>query len=224
MKKIIAVFSMTLLLASCASVRATKPFTVDLNSPRYIAGSAVIQLDKVLGGIKKQDIDVYYYPDADAICLVYISEFLTFYQFWSRDGREAFITALEHYKEDYEQRNLRAKKSKTKRAYGKAQGYIAWSTLRILSEQARGIATIEFGYTFKDKMPFFSLMQRSAEYKDAESRKTESPNTMLYFTRAQAEDLAMLFDQEYLDKLEMSGGGTGKEGIRDILRNILNVR
>jgi len=212
-----------LVFTSCVSVRAKKPFTVDIYSPRYVAGSVEVQTDKVLSGLKKIKANVYYYPDENAVCLEFTAETIFFSQFWSSDGRDAFIVALEQYKTDYEQRNLAAKSARTKRAYGKVQGYLVWSVLRVLSEPAQGVVVLDLGYMFKDNMPYFSLTQRPAEYKDNTSRKTQSPNVMLYFTRAQAEELTALFNQEYLDKLEQSGG-TPAEGAKDILRDILNFR
>jgi len=223
MNKIITVCVITLALTSCASVRAKKPFTVDIYSPRYVAGSIEVQIDKVFGGLKKIKANVYYYPDESAVCLEFTAESVFFSQFWSGDGRDAFIAALEQYKTDYEQRNLAAKSARTKRAYGKVQGYLVWGVLRMLSDPARGVVTMDLGYMFKDNMPYFSLTQRPAEYKDNTSRKTQSPNVMLYFTRAQAEELAALFNQEYLDGLEQSGE-TPSEGVKDILRDMLNFR
>jgi hypothetical protein len=221
MKKAAAVLTTVLVLASCASVRAKKPFTVDIYSPRYAAGSAEAQVDKPLGGLRKTDVKVYYYPDDDAVCLEFRADTVTYSQFWSREGRDAFTAALERYKADFEGRNLAAKSSKTKRVYGEVQGYLAWGVLLILTQPARGVVRVELGYTFKDRSPFFSVFQRSAEYKDEESRKTTSANVLVYFTRAQAEAVAGLFNQEYLDGLER---GTQPDGMREKLRNFFNVR
>jgi hypothetical protein len=93
----------------------------------------------------------------------------------------------------------------------------------VLTEQASGVAAVELGYTFKDQMPFFSLMQRSAENENKASKIKASSNVMLYFTRAQAEAIAVMFNQEYLNGLERSGGKQ-QEGLREILRDIFNVR
>ena len=224
MKKIL-VITAAIILSSCASIRATKPFTVDLDSAHYPAGSAEAQFEKLLGGsLKKGDINASYYPDEDAVCLDFRAETLYFSQFWSRDGRDAFIAALEQYKTDYAERNLVDKKSKTKKAYGQVKGYIAWSTMRILSEPAKGVALVNLGYTFKEGAPFFVLTQRSAEYKVPDtSRKAASPVVLMYLTRAQAEELALLFNQEYLDKLE-STGGAESESFRDMLRKLFRSR
>ncbi|MDR0494865.1 MAG: hypothetical protein LBG95_04475 [Treponema sp.] len=223
MKYIATLCATALVLASCGSFQAKKPFTVDIDAPRYAAGSADLQVDKMLTGIKKTDVDLYYYPDDDAVCLEFRSG-VFFSQFWSREGREAFIEALELYKADYEERNLLAKGGrKTKRAYGKVQGYIVWSTTRILSEQAKGISTIDIGYTFKDRMPFFSIMQEKAGNEIVRGdQKKVSPEVMLYFTRAQAEVIADLFNQEHLEGIEQTGG-TKTEGLRGLLRDIFNI-
>ena len=225
MRKTAVVIIVLLMFASCASIRSTKPFTVDLDSSHYPAGSAEAQFEKLMGGsLKKGDISASYYPEEDAVCLEFRADTLYFSQFWSRDGRDAFIAALEQYKTDYAERNLVEKTSKTKKAYGQVKGYIAWSLMRILSEPARGVALINMGYTFKEGAPFFVLTQRSAEYKEpGTSRKTTSPVVLMYLTRAQAEELAILFSQDYLDKLD-SSGGVDSESFRDILRKLFRSR
>ncbi|MDR0494871.1 MAG: hypothetical protein LBG95_04505 [Treponema sp.] len=224
MKNIIALCATALVLASCASAPVQEPFTVDLNSPRCAAGSAELQADKAFGGIKKTGVDIFYYPDDDAVCLEFRVGVVTYCQFWSREGREAFVAALGRYSADYQQRNLVAKSAKTKRAYGKAQGYIAWFSFRAFTEWARGVAAIEIGYTFRENNPFFSITQGSVDYKDSATSKIKTSSAMtLYLTRAQAEVIAALFNQEYLDGLERTGGAK-PEGLRGILRDILNAR
>jgi hypothetical protein len=180
---------------------------VDLDSPRYAAGSAEIQFTKplLLTGLRTERVQVSYCPDDDAVCLEFRADFVGYEQFWSGEGRRAFIAAVERYKEDFRQRSL-AKKRSTKRAYGVVQGFLSWKTLSI-SEMGTGNPVMEIGYCFKSKSPYFSVVQGKSEYKDKESnaRNKTSARVMLYFTIAQAEALAALFDEGHLRGL----GGWG---------------
>ena len=221
MKKIAVLFVIALLSASCSSIkRAETPFTVDYRSEYYPAGSIEIQFDKALGGLKKETATVSYYPEEDAVCLDFRTEAVYFSQFWSREGRNAFIEALEQYNQDFEERAL-VKSRKTKKAYGKAQGYVVWKTMKILFAPAYGVSNYELGYAFNEGSPFFTVMQRSAEYKDDKSNIRKSVKVLSYFTRAQAEDLAGLFNQEYLNSIERINPQGGR---RDILRDLFNAK
>jgi hypothetical protein len=216
--KTAAVF-IAVLLASCASIRAPKPFTVDINAPRCAAGSAEMQFDKLLGGLRKDNVSLFYYPDDDAVCIEYRHDYVYYSQFWSKTGRDSFVSSLAQYKTDFEQRSLTPGKSlKTRRSYERIRGFLVWSTMRILSEPAVANLDYNIGYDFKDKLPYFTVIQRAATHKVG-SNKTESPNIMMYFTRAQAEELATLFDQEYLRKLELLPDNRS-ESLGDFLRGL----
>jgi hypothetical protein len=198
---IIAAFA----FCSCLTIQPpVERFVVNLASPQLNAGSAEAEFEQFIsfGKLKKSDIAVYYYPADDALCLQYKVDFITYNQFWSKSGREVFLNALEQYKEDYEQRNLIKSAQKTKRIYGSALGFLAWKTTRF-SVQATGNPKIELGYYFKNNAPYFAITQREASYEDNFSRDNNktSPNIVIYFTRSQAENLAALFDQEYLQEL-----------------------
>jgi hypothetical protein len=167
------------------------------------------QSDKLLTDeVQAREVAVSYYPDEDAVCLQYRVNFVTYYQFWNRPGREIFKSALERYKVDYEQRNLNAKSGrKERRMYGTVQGFLGWQVMQligILSDTPTGPIELDMGYTFKgslkSKTPYFTITQNEAEYTITEggSRKVTSPRVKLYFTRAQAEELAAMFDQEFL--------------------------
>ena len=58
------------------------------------------------------------------------------------------------------------------------------------------------GYRFKDDAVYFTMLQRSAN-EESSRRSKESSQFTMYFTRAQAGELAKLFDQDYL--LELVG-------------------
>jgi len=202
------ILAAALLLGACSSVPPAKErISVDLRSLKLTAGSAEAQFDRImsLGGLKKGNIDVSYYPSSDVVCLQFRVDYVTVYQFWSKDNRDAFISALEKYKDAYEQRTLVDKKRKTKREYGKVLALSLWETTRF-SAQGRGYPYLELGYYFKQKSPFFAITQLESENEN-EQVKTGNRNSAtfaVYFTRAQAENLAALFDQELLTGLGLN--------------------
>jgi hypothetical protein len=181
-------------------------FTVDLKSPQVSLGSIEIQIDKIFGGLTKDDnFIVTYFPVEDAVCIQYRHEFINFYQFWNKANRDAFVKALEEYKEDFTQRNFGKSSKKSKRHYNTVKGYLIWQMFSF-TVQANGHPDIDLGYYFKSKMPYFTITQRETYYIDLESsnnnRKTNE--IMFYFTRAQADILAGLFNQDFLNGLAPS--------------------
>jgi len=211
MKFIIILVTMCF-ICSCSSIPPREePFSVDLNSPRFEAGSVEAYLDKaasISGGLKKNDITVYYYPAEDAVCLEFKIMYIQCNQFWDRDGRETFAKAFERYQEEYEQRKLVKKGKRTREMYGEAAGFFTWKKTAI-GVQAHGNPKISLGYQFKDQSVFFTTTQMESYYEDpiARSRNETSPITMMYFTRAQAESLIALFKQENLRSLGLPAGG-----------------
>jgi len=205
-------------MCSCSSIPPQEePFSVDLNSPRYEAGSAEAYLDKSfsLGNLKKDSltkntITVYYYPAEDAVCLNFNIMYVHCNQFWDRDGREAFAKAFERYQEEYEQRKLAKGGKRTREMYGEVPGFFTWKRTSI-GVQAHGNPKIKLGYQFKDKAVFFTTTQMESYYEDpiSRSRNQTSPVTAIYFTRAQAESLVDLFKQENLRSLGVPPGGSG---------------
>jgi hypothetical protein len=201
-----------LVFGACSSTPKEESFSVDLRSPRYEAGSAEAYFDRYLsiGNLKKNDVAVFYYPIEDAVCLQFKIQFADCNQFWDRDGREAFVGALERYKDDYEERKLGKTSKKTaRRTYGSTQGFFAWKRT-IIGIQAHGSPKVEFGYNIKSKAAFFTTTQLESYYVDhiaPQSRNQTSPVIMMYFTRAQAEALVLLFDEENLKTLRLPGSG-----------------
>jgi hypothetical protein len=220
MKKIIIILALACIICSCSSApKKEEPFTVDLKSPRHTAGSAEAYFDQylALGDLKKGEINVYYYPVEDAVCLNFkVMQFVHCDQFWDKTGRDAFISAFERYKIDYEQRQLGTKKSrKTRGAYGEVQGFFMWKKTAI-SVQAHGSPKVKLGYQLKDKSAFFTTTQMESYYEDPYSRTRggTSPVTVLYFTRSQAENLAELFKQEHLDGLGRPAAVSGNSSVK----------
>ena len=67
---------------------------------------------------------------------------------------------------------------------------------------------VQLGYQFRDDAPYFSVNQREAEYKEEMSRDNNRTSTAItmYFTRAQAAELAALFDQSFLRTVAVPPG------------------
>jgi len=210
-----------LMLGACGTVRTPKKeFIVDVNSPKIEIGGIETQIDRLLsiGGLRKINVTVYYYPQEDAVCLKYTADFMTYNQFWSVDGRAAYIDALARYNEDYAARNLVRNKLSTFKQYNTVQGYLVWQ-LHQYSVRAMANMYVELGYSFRNRAPYFTVNQRDAEYIAAigsDDNRT-SPTIPMYFTRAQAENLAVLFDPEFLQAI-VSNRSSGNESFseRDI--------
>jgi len=202
-KYLLTVFlALSLALAACGTVRTPKKeFIVDINSPKVEIGSFETQINRLLsiGGMRKINVAVFYYPQDDAVCLKYTADLMTYYQFWNAEGRAAYISALAQYNEDYAARNLVSNKLSTFRQYNTVQGYLVWQ-LHQYSLKAMANMDVELGYSFRNRFPYFTVNQREAEYISAigsDDNRT-SPTIPMFFTRAQAEDLAVLFDPELL--------------------------
>ena len=207
MKKIITILLISFVFGACSTEGRTQKeeFIVDLNSPQISMGEISVQLNKTfpLPGIRKVNVTMNYFPREDAVCLQYRADLITYYQFWSRSGRAAFIKALEEYKEDYTARNLDRRGGRMAiRKYGNAEGYLIWQMARYLT-QARAGVNIEIGYSFKENSPYFTTNQREAHYVSPVSEREvrDTPQIPMYFTRAQADELAVFFDQQYLQGL-----------------------
>jgi len=207
------------LVFSCSSAPSPKTFSVDLESQHYEVGEAEVYLDGYLsiGGLKKRTVNVYYYPDEDAVCLRFKVQFITCNQFWDKTGRDSFVAALKRYQEDYEQKKLASKGRKTRGVYGTAQGYFTWKKTPV-SVQAKGSPKLSLGYQFRDDAVFFTTTQGESWYEDpiSRDRSETSPVLLMYFTRAQAERLAELFSQEHLQGLGVKPSGEADSGYRDL--------
>jgi len=196
---------------SCSSSPPPRTFSVNLNSPRYEAGDIEAYFDRYLsiGSLKKNQVNVYYYPAEDAVCLQFKVQFVSCNQ-WDRAGRDAFVAALKRYQEEYEQRKLANRNRKTRDVYGSVQGFFMWKKTPV-SVQAFGSPKVNLGYQFKDKAVFFTTTQLESRYESPVSRDRSqtSPVLLMYFTREQAASLAELFSQEHLQGLGKPAAGTG---------------
>jgi len=206
-------------LASCGTLGKPKEkFTVSLRSPHVPIGEIETQFNAFLsfGSLKKDIVKVSYFPREDAVCLQYRRDLVTYHQFWSYSGRQSFITALEQYNTDYNARTLITKNRKTIRQYNTVEGYLYWQMYRF-TVQAKANMKVEIGYQFRDNSPYFSIHQRETEYKEDMSRDNNrtSPAITMFYTRAQAAELAAIFDQASLQNALSSSTGVIEESDTD---------
>jgi hypothetical protein len=181
-----------------------KYFNVSLNSPNFTVGETEAQFDSPipLAPLRKADIKVTYFPFEDVVCLEYRIDMTNFYQFWDRDGREIFIKGLSDYNIAFENKKLNSKNSgKTRSLYGFTVGFLIWQSNN-LTKQMSGNMFVELGYYFRNRAPFFTVTQGGAYFEDlsyADERKEMiSAERPVFFTRAQAAEIANCFDQTYL--------------------------
>ena len=192
------------LVCSCTTHQPSQLFSVSHTSQRHEIGEAEAYLTGVfsLGRLKKTQLNVFYYPKEDAVCLNFKHEFAECNQFLNKVGREAFISAFKLYQEEFEQKKLTNKNLRNTKVYGTVQGFFMWRRT-VLSVRARGNPRINFGYQFKEDSVFFSTTQSVAEYVDPESRDSNQsyPVFTMYFTKEQAKNLTELFSHEFLQNL-----------------------
>ncbi|MDR2952784.1 MAG: hypothetical protein LBU82_06045, partial [Treponema sp.] len=148
----------------------------------------------------KAVIEVIFHPRLNAVSLEFKYELMKYRQFWDEAARKQFASALELYKMDYEDRKLIDKYRKTRSVYGKTKSRLEWEAFKFTKTRI-SYPTIEIGYKFKEKTPFFTTLMRSAkeEMRDGDnSNPMDSQQINMYFTRAQADELVKIFDQAYL--------------------------
>ena len=210
--KYFTILVLALSLGACVTTKTVKeaPFTVDLNSPKILAGVTEAQMEKLvnLGGLRTVKMNVEYYPQEDAVCLQYRVDLMTYYVFLDREGREAYLKALKLYKDDYEKKALKTRGSRsTRRQYGNSEIYLIWQAFAFTT-RARANTFVDFGYDIKtvsnNRAAFFTLFRRETFYYEPNASEQErriAANEPMYFTRSQADELAALLDQDYLKEL-----------------------
>jgi hypothetical protein len=194
----VIVFIFLAIFLSCSSYKPPrKRIEVDLHNKPVNLGIIEAQLNSMIAkaGMKKLDIAVEYYPVDDVVSLRFRLDLATYWQFWDEINRKAFVEALSAYKTDYEMRNLTNKNQRNKRAYGTLLSYTVYETASFTMPDF-GYPNLELGYQFKSNAPYFTVTQRAAKSENPLSGAddAQSPNLFMYFTRAQADELAVLFD------------------------------
>ena len=204
MKLPVKLLALTTLLCalSCGTVDYAKKYPhMVANADPVSAGTIEVQFSRFLSSrVAKAEVEVIFYPRLNAVALSFRHELVRHRQFWDEEGRRQFAESLERYKEDYAERNLIDRYRKTRATYGKVRGKVEWEAFKYTKTRV-AFPVIEIGYRFMEKMPFFTVFMRSArEEADAADSSTrgESSQISMFFTRAQADELVKLFDQDYL--------------------------
>jgi hypothetical protein len=208
MKRFLPFLLLFFLLVSCntlskraARVRSSHPnFIADLDP--ISVGAITGQFRKILSSsLEKKDINVYFMPRTDEVYLEFKYQTLTFRQYWEKADRLLFAAALEQYKKDYAGRNLKLKGVRARRAYGKFDGKTEWGQVNTsFFMNSRSFPNIELGYQLRKASAYFTVNMQAARdvLSLGDNYERDSLDVMLYLTRAQGDELAALFDQQYL--------------------------
>ena len=166
----------------------------------FSLGSINISLDKTFSSdVKEAAADVMFYPRENAVALEFKQGVMQYRQFWDETGRRKFIKTSKKYIEDFANQNLVTKYNKSRAIYGNVTGRFQWKTMAF-SPTYGASPVIQLGYRFRDGSPYFAVYQKKAGEETGTNSKgvSESPSFSVYFTRAQSEELAGLFDQAFL--------------------------
>jgi len=199
-----------LLLLSCKSVDPAQKYpNMVANVDPFSVGAIEVQFDRFLTSkVNKVQIEAVFYPRLNAVSLEFKYEYLSYKQFWDEAARKKFADSLELYKKDFEGAKLSNNYRKTRDAYGRVKGRVQWEAFKHAKIHVSN-PIIEIGYRFKEKTPFFATLMRSAKEEIADEDKSDSMTSSqinMYFTRAQADELAGFFDQTRLiDLLKEKG-------------------
>lgn len=115
--------------------------------------------------------------------------------------RSVYINAVTSYLNDFENKKLKRKDKKTYKQYGKAKATIYWG---VIKSQTSNYAypTAYFGYTFKEKSPYFTITMHPTVNEKRRVDDTvveESMMVTFYFTKAQCKQLADFLKEDNLD-------------------------
>jgi len=201
----ILVIAVILPVLSCQSVDLSKKYpnmVADIDP--FSVGTFDAQFERFFSSrVRKTEIEAIFHPRHNYVSLEFKHELVTYRQFWDEPARKQFAVALDLYKKDFENRKLTNNNKKTKSVYGKVKGHVEW-LLSKLTKTRVSYPIIEIGYQYKENTPFFAVLMRSAKEVVAEeddSNAIYSQPVNMFFTRAQADVLAGIFDQAHLIKL-----------------------
>lgn len=123
-------------------------------------------------------------------------------------ARSIFINAVDSYLSDFENKKLNRKDKKSYKRYGKSGVTIYWGVVKSQTSNY-GYPDAFFGYTFKDKSPYFTITMYQTvneKRKVDDSVADESMIVTYYFTKAQARTLADFLAEDNL--YNFFGGNT----------------
>ncbi|MCL2879189.1 MAG: hypothetical protein FWF29_02985 [Treponema sp.] len=192
---------------SCATVDPGAKYpNMIANLDPFQIGSVDVSFDQMLSSKPKANsVDVVFYPRENRVALEFRHDLIQYKLYWDESARMHFIAGLKQYDSDFSAKTLLFQYNKTRAVYGKIKGKLTWRNFKFTAEYTAS-PVLELGYRFKDNNPFFTVMTRSAKDESKNSGSSapmESTSFAIYFTRAQGESLAQLFDQDFL--LEKAG-------------------
>ena len=201
MKKYLFLLALAALFVSCkTSVPVEKYPNMVADADPLLIGMTNASHDRSFSSnLARVSVEIIFYPRENEVALEFNhSSGGVYRQFWNQAARQHFIGSLNNYNEAFTGQTLTTNYNKSKRVYGKVQGRFEWKPLKI-SSTYRSSPIIELGYRFRDNAPYFATYQPTAnEQSGAHKGITKSPAYSLYFTRAQAEEIARVFDQAFL--------------------------
>jgi hypothetical protein len=195
------VFAVAALCLSCRTASGIMQANMLADVEPFSIGSVNASFDKLLSSdLAKADVEVIFYPRENEVALKFKYNTLQYLQFWNEEGRRQFIDALNRYNEDFANQKLITNYNRSRAIFGTAGGRCEWKTLNLsLTATYCSSPAIRLGYRFKGNTPYFSTYQDEAkEETGVNSAVSKSNSFAIYFNRAQGEDLARLFDQDFL--------------------------
>ncbi|GHV55453.1 hypothetical protein AGMMS49579_18360 [Spirochaetia bacterium] len=205
MKKLIIIFFTLVSVFLNFSCKTTDPrilypdMVADIEP--VTVGTIEAEFKTILGKLNKLEVEVVFQPRYNVVVLNFRTQGISYSQFWSQEGRELFIKAIEFYNADYAAQKLDRKFSKTRRAYGKFTGKLEWYMFKF-TQVGLSFPLFELGYSFQGtrgkETPYFTASQGSAKNESSTGSDDSGIDSMavfMYFTREQASALARLFDQ-----------------------------
>ena len=191
------------LLLSCNTLEPNKYPNMVADADPFSVGTAEVEFDRPFSSkVNKVVIEAIFHPRLNAVSLEFKYQLLKYRQFWDSPARKQFAASLELYKRDFEDRKLIDNYRKTRDIYGRTKGRVEWEAFKFTKTRVAN-PTIELGYRYKENTPFFATLMRGTkeETSELDNSATNSAQINMYFTRAQADEMAKLFDQDYLMEL-----------------------
>ena len=189
------------LCISCGTVDLAKRYpNMVADADPYQVGSVSVSFDRLFSfQLRESDVDVIFYPRENMVALEFRHELTLYRQFWNEPARRRFTEALSRYEDDLANQRLTGRYNRSRAAYGKFNGRAEWETFSF-SATYFSLPVIELGYRFRGNTPYFTVLQNSARAgSEMQSRSNfESLQFSIYFSPAQAEDLAQIFDRDFL--------------------------
>lgn len=183
------------------------------NKDDFVTGDVTSVFTKtVTGSIAQKKATIFINPENGTAG--FGSSYMTAYYIVQLDekARKQFTTAYENYLQDFENKKLIRKSSKTKKAYGAINVHLDWGTIQS-STPNNGNGTAFLGYEFVKNSPYFILYiptLKNDHYDVVGDSTTRESITLKYhFTKAQAAELIEnLKDENILKFLETYSSDT----------------